>query len=133
MIVKVYLLCTTVESQPFTHFRGRVEKTNKSELWNPLIYRVLIYIFEVGMKTFFFSTEKFRGWNPNFKRKKRPHFYLLKLAIKDSHFLQCTHLVFSFSKNQFITYNQNMNGQCSDCEWDNKQLKITNFHQKMLG
>ena len=31
---------------------GRVEKTNKSELRNRLTYRVLIYIFEVGMKTF---------------------------------------------------------------------------------
>ena len=36
---------------------GRVEKTNKSELWNRLTYRVLIYIFEVGMKTFFFKWE----------------------------------------------------------------------------
>ena len=26
-------------------------KENKSELWNRLTYRVLIYIFEVGMKT----------------------------------------------------------------------------------
>ena len=41
--------------QPSKHFRGRVEKTNKSELWNPLTYRVLIYIFEVGMKTFFLN------------------------------------------------------------------------------
>ena len=32
---------------------GSVEKTNKSELWNPLTYRFLIYIFEVGMETFF--------------------------------------------------------------------------------
>ena len=38
-------------------FRGRVEKTNKSELRNPLTYRVLIYIFEVGMKTFFLNWE----------------------------------------------------------------------------
>ena len=32
--------------------RRRAEKTNKSELRNHLTYRVLIYIFEVGMKTF---------------------------------------------------------------------------------
>ena len=32
---------------------GRVEKTNKSEIRNRLTYRVLIHIFEVGMKTFF--------------------------------------------------------------------------------
>ena len=51
--------------------RGRVQKTNKSELWNHLTYRVLIYIFEVGMKTFFFSTEKFRGRNPNLKKIKK--------------------------------------------------------------
>jgi hypothetical protein len=36
---------------------GRVEKTNKSELRNRLTYRVLIYIFEVGMKTFFLKWE----------------------------------------------------------------------------
>ena len=35
----------------------QVEKTNKSELWNRLTYRVLIYIFEVGMKTFFLKWE----------------------------------------------------------------------------
>ena len=50
--------------QPFTHFRGRVEKTNKSELRNPLTYRVLIYIFEVGMKTFFFN------WSKSLLKKK---------------------------------------------------------------
>ena len=34
---------------------SRVEKTNKSELLNHLTYRGLIYIFEVGMKTFFLN------------------------------------------------------------------------------
>ena len=56
----------------------RVERTNKSELRNCLTYRVLIYIFEVRMKTFFFSNEKFRGRNPNLKRlenKKTASFY----------------------------------------------------------
>ena len=33
--------------------KGRKEKTNKLELWNRLTCRVLIHIFEVGMKTFF--------------------------------------------------------------------------------
>ena len=36
---------------------GRVEKTNKSELWNRLTFRVLIHIFEVGIKTFFLKRE----------------------------------------------------------------------------
>ena len=37
----------------FEIWRLKGIKTNKSELWNRLTYRVLIYIFEVGMKTFF--------------------------------------------------------------------------------
>ena len=36
-----------------------VEKTNKSELWNCLTYRVLISIFEVVMKTFFSQLRNF--------------------------------------------------------------------------
>jgi len=62
-----------------------VEKTIKSELGNPLTYRVLIYIFEARMKTFFFSNEKFQGRNPNFKKlenKKRPHFIFLRLEAE---------------------------------------------------
>ena len=38
-------------------FQGGVEKTNKSELRNRLTYRVLIYIFEVRIKTFFLKWE----------------------------------------------------------------------------
>ena len=34
-------------------FKGRMEKTNKSELWNRLTYRILTYIFEVRIKTFY--------------------------------------------------------------------------------
>ena len=66
-------------------FQGGVEKTNKSELRNRLTYRVLIYIFEVRIKTFFLKWEISRsksqfeifffkktaffffwGWRPNF-------------------------------------------------------------------
>jgi len=37
-----------------------VEKTIKSELGNPLTYRVLIYIFEARMKTFFSQMRNFK-------------------------------------------------------------------------
>jgi hypothetical protein len=53
-------LCTIIQPlklQPSKHFRGRVEKTNKSELWNSLTFRGLIYIFEVGRKTFRLSCQ----------------------------------------------------------------------------
>ena len=36
-----------------------VKKTNKSELQSRLTYRVLIYIFEVRMKTFFSQMRNF--------------------------------------------------------------------------
>ena len=49
---------------------GKVEKTNKSELWNRLTYRVLIYIFEVGMKTFFLNWEISRS-KSQFKKNKK--------------------------------------------------------------
>ena len=55
---------------------GRVEKTNKSELWNRLTYRLLIYIFsqmrnlEVKIPIWIFFFEKtsyfFWGWRLNF-------------------------------------------------------------------
>ena len=55
-----------------------VEKTNKSELRNRLTYRVLIYIFEVRLKTFFLKMRNFeveiqilKKW----KIKKRPHLF----------------------------------------------------------
>ena len=58
-----------------------VEKTNTHEISTGLTYSVLIYIFEVRMKTFF-SNQKFRGRNPNlkkFKNKKLSHFIFLRL------------------------------------------------------
>ena len=57
-------LLTTIESQPSTRFRRRVEKTNKSELRNPLTYRGLIYIFEAGKKTFRLSCQFLRPKSP---------------------------------------------------------------------
>ena len=47
-----------------------VEKTNKSELRNRLTYRVLIYIFEVRMKTFFPKWEISRS-KSQFKKIKK--------------------------------------------------------------
>ena len=62
----------TIESatRPSKYLWGRVEKTNKSKLRNLLTYRVLIYIFEVGMKTFFLKWE-----NPNLKKSKAASFF----------------------------------------------------------
>ena len=63
---------------------GRVEKTNKSEIWNRLTYRVLIYIFEVGMKTFFSQMRNFEVEIPIwiFFWKKRPFFLFLRLEAE---------------------------------------------------
>ena len=44
------IICNCKDLLTFTHFRGRVEKTNKSELWNCLTYRCLIFV-RVGRNT----------------------------------------------------------------------------------
>jgi hypothetical protein len=55
----------------FEIWRLKGIKTNKSELWNHLRYRVLIYIFEVGIS----QMRKLRSRNPNLK------FFFEKTAI----------------------------------------------------
>ena len=59
-------------------------KTNKSELWNRLTYRVLIYIFEVGMKTLFLKWEISRSKSQFeiFFLKKHPFFLFLRLEAE---------------------------------------------------
>ena len=54
----------------FKSNNGRVKKTNKSELWNRLTYRVLIYIFEVRIKTFFLKWPQIEVEIPILKNKK---------------------------------------------------------------
>ena len=65
-------------------FQGGVEKTNKSELRNRLTYRVLIYIFEVRMKTFFLKWKISRSKSQfeNFFLKKQPFFIFLRLEAE---------------------------------------------------
>ena len=50
---------------------GRIEKTNKPELWNRT-HRVLIHIFEIGMKTFFLRWEISRSKSQFKKIKNGP-------------------------------------------------------------
>ena len=70
--VKSYILGSPASRDSFNwRYVEKVEKTNKSELWNRLTYRVLIYIFEVGMKTFRLNWEISRSKKN--KSKKRPH------------------------------------------------------------
>ena len=74
---------------------SRVESTNKSELLNCLTYRGLIYIFEVGTKTFRPNCQFSRPISSKkltFKSEKRPYYFfwgwrLIFLALKP--FLQC--------------------------------------------
>ena len=68
---------------------GRVEKTNKSELQNRLTYRVLIYIFEVGMKTFFLKWEILRSKSQfeNFFFEKTAFFWGWKLNFFWAHII----------------------------------------------